>query len=174
MSQNDHFPPDSRVFDLISQSVMKTGLKRGTEQHSTRVMEILRLFHLDLFLNRNAGELKYTQRRILSVAVEYAKGQSLMYVDYPDSGLDRRMAGQMVQMLRRIANQGKVVLTTSNRPDLEAMLYDQVFVLGKNAETGERILEFAGTRNDALRYFRTGSLEEILPKVFAKNARRRY
>ena len=174
VSQNDHFPPDSRVFDLISQSVMKTGLKRGTEQHSTRVMEILRLFHLDLFLNRNAGELKYTQRRILSVAVEYAKGPSLMYVDYPDSGLDRRMAGQMVQMLRRIANQGKVVLTTSNRPDLEAMLYDQVFVLGKNAETGERILEFAGTRNDALRYFRTGSLEEILPKVFAKNARRRY
>ncbi len=171
VSQNDQMRSDSRVYDVISQSVMKAGLKRGTDSHHARVMDILRFFHLDPFLNRNAGELKFSQRRILSIAVEYAKEPALLYVDFPDSGLDRSTAGQMIQMLRRIANQGKTVLMTSNRPDLESMLYDQIFVLGQDAE-GERILEFAGTRNDALRYFRTGTLEEILPKVFAKNMQR--
>ena len=171
--QNDDLRSDGRVYDLISQSVARTGLRRDSDRHKARVIDILRFFQLDRIMNHHTGELKFSQRRILRIALEYARNPSLLFVDFPDSGMDRQTASQILRILRRIANQGKIVLMTSNRPDTESALFDLIFVLGQNMETGERTLEFAGPKNDALRYFRTGNLEDILQKVYLKNSRKR-
>ncbi len=173
VSRTDDLPADVRVYDLIAQTLFRSGLaEKNTEACRSRVFEILHFFHLDGCGDLTAGQLKYSQRRILNIAVQYAKDPELMYVDYPDSGLDRRAAGLIIQLLKRIAARGKIVLVTSNRPDAEAALYDLIIVLGQNPQTGERLLEFAGTQTDALRFFRTRNLEDILQRVYAKYSRR--
>ena len=87
-----------------------------------------------------------------------------MFLDEPDSGLDGAMARELMDNLRSVADEGKIVMVISHSPDRAAELFDRIIVLAKGSdEIGH--LAFYGTPNDARAFFGTPNLEQILRRI---------
>ena len=174
VSQSDELRIDSTVYELVRQAVSKSGVTEdNSDEFYSQVEEVLQLFQLGSVRDTSASQLKYSERRILKIAIEYAGDPILMYVDYPTNGMDVQTSRKMIRLLKTISARGKIVLMTSNRPDIEAELLDGVFVLNQDTVSGNRILEFAGSREQAYQYFGVDTLEDILTKIEPSNYRRR-
>ncbi|MGH3554661.1 MAG: ATP-binding cassette domain-containing protein, partial [Mycobacterium sp.] len=95
------------------------------------------------------GTLSAEQRKRASMAVELLTGPSLLVLDEPSSGLDPALQHQTTAMLRRFADDGRIVVAaTTSVTDLDT--YDQVVLLtstGTPAFAGapEQIGEALGT-----------------------------
>jgi ATP-binding cassette subfamily G (WHITE) protein 2 (PDR) len=72
-----------------------------------------------------SGEgLNVEQRKRLSIGVELAaKPAVLLFLDEPTSGLDSQSSWAIVQLLRKLANNGQAVLATIHQPS--SMLFEQ-------------------------------------------------
>ena len=107
------------------------------------------------------------QRKRLSISMEFISNPSLFILDEPDSGLDGVMARELFQQLRRIADNGKIVIVITHTPDRVIDLFDDVIVLAKDsARTGR--LAFYGTIEEARAFFGREKMEEIVKCVNQK------
>lgn len=98
---------------------------------------------------RNAliSELSGGQRKRVSIGVELLADPKLFFLDEPTSGLDPGLDKKMMQLLRKLANQGRtVILVTHATANIK--LCDRVVFLG----LGGRLCYF-GLPSDCLRFF---------------------
>lgn len=96
------------------------------------------------------------QRKRVSVALELLTQPSLLLLDEPTSGLDLQLVGDVMELLRRLADGGRtVVVITHSAEGLE--LCDRVLVLA----TGGRVAYF-GEPAGVLDYFGVSSYREVL------------
>ncbi|MBR3636324.1 MAG: ABC transporter ATP-binding protein, partial [Lachnospiraceae bacterium] len=86
----------------------------------------------------------------------------------PDSGLDGVVARGLFERLRKIADEGKIVIVISHTPDRVIELFDDVIVLAKD-ETKTGRLAWYGPVNEAYEFFGKNSMEEILLSVNQKD-----
>jgi ABC-type multidrug transport system ATPase subunit len=106
-----------------------------------------------------AGNLSAEQRKRVSIAIELLTGPSLLLLDQPTTELDPALEGQTTALLRRLANDGRVVVvTTTSLADLD--MYDQVLLL-----TSTGTLAFAGAPADIGDTLGTTSWPEILSRL---------
>jgi ABC-type multidrug transport system ATPase subunit len=105
------------------------------------------------------------QKKRLSIATEFISDPSLFFLDEPDSGLDGVMARSLMENLRVIADDGKIVMVITHQPDRVADLFDKVIVLAKSAQTNSGRLAFYGSIREAMNFFDTESLEGIVRKI---------
>lgn len=159
--------------DTVGMTLMNAAEMRMPEDTSNiarekRVREVLSLFGLDTVKDELVEKLSGGQRKRLSIAVEFVADPSLFILDEPDSGLDGVMARDLMQELRKIADQGKIVLVITHTPDRVVDLFDKVIVLAKNSSrTGQ--LAFYGTIPEAKNFFNRDSMEKIVLAVNGKN-----
>jgi ABC-type multidrug transport system ATPase subunit len=104
------------------------------------------------------------QRKRLSIAMEFISNPALFILDEPDSGLDGVMARELMEQLRRIADQGKIVIVITHTPDRVIDLFDDVIVLAKDAARTGR-LAFYGSIDDARAFFHKERMEQIVMSV---------
>ncbi len=98
---------------------------------------------------RNAliSELSGGQRKRVSIGVELLADPKLFFLDEPTSGLDPGLDKKMMQLLRKLANQGRtVILVTHATANIK--LCDRVVFLG----LGGRLCYF-GPPSECLRFF---------------------
>ena len=134
------------------------------EQLEREVIRTMDLFGLKRESESLVGKLSGGQRKRLSIAVEYIGNPSLFFLDEPDSGLDGTMARSLMENLRMIADEGKIVMVISHSPDRAFELFDQVIVLAKGKDdTGH--LVFYGSPEEACRFFETDQLEKIVKRI---------
>lgn len=98
---------------------------------------------------RNAliSELSGGQRKRVSIGVELLADPKLFFLDEPTSGLDPGLDKKMMQLLRKLANQGRtVILVTHATANIK--LCDRVVFLG----LGGRLCYF-GPPSDCLQFF---------------------
>ena len=117
-------------------------------EYQAAVDRTCNLLGLDRERNSLVGKLSGGQRKRLSIGVEYIGNPSLFFLDEPDSGLDGTMARSLMENLRAIADQGKIVLVISHSPDRAFELFDKVIVLAKGSE-----------------FFEVDSLEHIVKRI---------
>jgi ABC transport system ATP-binding/permease protein len=75
-----------------------------------------------------AGNLSAEQRKRVSMAIELLTGPALLLLDQPTAGLDPALQQQTMALLRRLADDGRVVVVATTSPtDLD--MCDQVLLL---------------------------------------------
>jgi ABC-type multidrug transport system ATPase subunit len=137
---------------------------RLPESHSTDEVDAAvdgALAALDLSARAGVrvGALSGGQRKRASIAVELLTRPDVFFLDEPTSGLDPASSGELLRLLRGLANAGStVVFTTHSVQDLAHC--DRVVFLASDG-----YLAFFGTVADALDYFeveRVGKIYELL------------
>lgn len=162
--QQDLLRLNDSVYDTLKNAAaMKLPVMEDAD-YEVRVAQTLNLLGLDKLKDSLVGKLSGGQRKRLSIAVEYIGNPALFFLDEPDSGLDGTMARRLMENLRSIADQGKIVLVISHSPDRAADLFDQVIVLAKSSANEGRLV-FYGTPDHALRFFEVRELEEIMGRI---------
>ena len=94
------------------------------------VLQSLDLAHL---AERHPLSLSGGQQQRLVVAAVRLSGRSVVVFDEPSSGVDRRHLGSISEQIRRVADDGAVVLLISHDEDLLALAADRELVLAPPA-----------------------------------------
>jgi ABC-type multidrug transport system ATPase subunit/alpha-tubulin suppressor-like RCC1 family protein len=105
------------------------------------------------------GRLSGGQRKRSSIGVELLSQPRIFFLDEPTSGLDPFTDGQMMRLLRRLADDGSTVTLTTHATK-NVMLCDKVVFLARGGH-----LAFVGTPRRALRYFEADSFDDIYRRL---------
>ncbi|RHY02045.1 hypothetical protein DYB37_007719 [Aphanomyces astaci] len=88
------------------------------------------------------------ERKRLSFATEILTNPSLLFVDEPTSGLDSFMAESVVQIMQKLAREGRTILATIHQPSSELFsLFDQLYLLSNGRTV------YYGPAADSVAYF---------------------
>ncbi|WP_045877725.1 ATP-binding cassette domain-containing protein [Pseudofrankia sp. DC12] len=116
-------------------------------ERSARVDEVLQELNLTSHANTVVSRLSGGQRKRTSVALELLTRPTLLYLDEPTSGLDPGMDLQVMQSLRKLADDGRtVVVVTHSVAQLD--LCDYILVLAPGG-----YVAYFGPPQDALPFF---------------------
>jgi ABC-type multidrug transport system ATPase subunit/CRP-like cAMP-binding protein len=131
------------------------------EQAADQVMTQLGLAHQ---ADVKVGRLSGGQRKRCSIGVELLTQPRVFFLDEPTSGLDPAADGQLMRLLRRLADGGSTVVLTTHATKNVAMC-DKVVVLGRGGH-----LAFVGTPARALEHFDVESFDEIYDRLEPEGA----
>lgn len=161
--QQDLLRTDDTVYmTLMNAAELRMPVRFSAEQKEERVNEILGMFGLDAEGDELVGKLSGGQRKRLSIAVEFVADPDLFILDEPDSGLDGVMARELMEYLRRIANDRKIVMVITHTPDRVIDLFDKVIVLAKGIEDHVGHLAYYGSIQEARTFFERDTMEDIV------------
>ncbi|MGI6069142.1 MAG: ATP-binding cassette domain-containing protein [Blautia sp.] len=164
--QQDLLRMEDSVEDTLNNAAELRMPKATTEEErKQRVETVLQLFGLERERESLVEKLSGGQRKRLSIAVEYIANPSLFFLDEPDSGLDGVMARALMENLREIADERKIVIVITHSPDRVDDLFDKVMVLAKSAKDDAGHMAFYGTPEEAREFFGTESMEGIVKRV---------
>lgn len=164
--QQDLLRMNDTVSDtLLNAARMRLPSKLGEKEYERRALETMKMLGLERERNSLVGKLSGGQRKRLSIAVEYVGQPSLFFLDEPDSGLDGIMARELMDNLRTIADDGRIVMVISHSPDRAFELFDQVIILAKDSRDNCGHLVFTGSPAQACAFFETDNLEGIVRRI---------
>lgn len=152
---------DSVLRTLTDAAMLRLPVDMPAAKRRERVEEVMQIFGLGPVAGSLVVKLSGGQRKRLSIAMEFISNPSLFILDEPDSGLDGVMARELMQQLRAIADQGKIVIVITHTPDRVIDLFDDVIVLAKDASRTGR-LSYYGSIGDARDFFGRESMEQIV------------
>ena len=139
------------------------------EEKQKRIAAVLETFGLSGREKELVSKLSGGQKKRLSICTEFVASPTLFILDEPDSGLDGIMATELMENLRMIACQGKMVLVITHQPDRVADLFDKVIVLAKSTETKVGQLAFYGEIQEARDFFGVDTMEHVVKCINARN-----
>jgi len=130
----------------------------SSERHQ-RIMEVLGDLDMVAAKDRPIHRLSGGQRKRVSIGVELLTRPSLFYLDEATSGLDPGTEAQLMQLLARLADQGRTVMLVTHATK-NVMLCDQVVFLAKGGN-----LAYFGPPTGALGYFGVQDFDQIYTKL---------
>ena len=139
------------------------------EEKKRRVRMALETFGLSGKEDQTVSKMSGGQKKRLSIATEFVASPNLFILDEPDSGLDGIMARELMENLRLIACQGKMVMVITHAPDRVSSLFDKVVVLARGNENHIGQLAFYGGIDEAKEFFGTDTLENVVKRINAEN-----
>lgn len=164
--QQDLLRGSDTVYDTLSNAAeMKLPRKMSYEAREERINSVLEELGLSRERETLVSKLSGGQRKRLSIAVEFIANPSLFFLDEPDSGVDDIMGRGLMENLRTIANQGKIVMVITHSPERASDLFDKVIVLAKSTKDNCGHLAFYGSINEAYKFFGVSSCREIVKKI---------
>ena len=155
---------DSVYMTLYNAAELRIPMAYTIREIRSRVNEVLETFGLAPYKHSLVKDLSGGQRKRLSIACEYIGDPSLFILDEPDSGLDGVIARELMERLRRIADDGKIVIVITHTPDRVIDLFDQIIVLAKDKNKTGR-LAFFGSIEEARKFFGKEKMEDIVKCV---------
>ncbi len=135
--------------------------KLSFKEKRERVSQVMDKLGLMSVKTSQVGKLSGGQRKRLSIALELISDPTLFILDEPDSGLDGVVARNLFETLRKIADEGKIVIVITHTPDRVIDLFDDVIVLAKDAARIGR-LAYYGPIKESYDFFGKKSMEDIL------------
>lgn len=164
--QEDLLRGSDSVYDTLSNAAeMKLPRRVSCEDRDQRINRVLEQLGLIREKETLVSKLSGGQRKRLSIAVELISNPSLFFLDEPDSGVDDIMGRGLMENLRTIANQGKIVMVITHSPERAADLFDKVIVLAKSTKDNCGHLAFFGSVPDAFKFFEVSCFREIVKKI---------
>ena len=128
-------------------------------ERRARVDQVLAILGLRDQAGMEIARLSGGQRKRVSIGAELLTNPGLFFLDEATSGLDPSMEGQLMRLLRRLADDGHTVLLVTHATK-NVMLCDKVVFLARGG-----YLAFFGPPEDALTYFDVGDFDSIYEKL---------
>ncbi|MBD5394189.1 MAG: ATP-binding cassette domain-containing protein [Lachnospiraceae bacterium] len=164
--QQDLLRLEDTVYATLSNAAeMKMDSKTTKQERESRIEHVINSLGLARERDSVVKKLSGGQRKRLSIALELVSNPSLFFLDEPDSGLDGIMAKSLMEQLRVIANEGKIVMVITHAPDRVRDLFDKVVILAKGEKDNIGHLAFFGSIPEAFEFFDTTSLEGVVKKI---------
>lgn len=117
------------------------------------------------------SQLSGGQKKKVSVAAQLIGFQKVFICDEPDSGLDAASRMQQMEILKEIADNGKIVMVISHEPDdainsvTGESLFTKVLVIAKSTKAQCGQMAFYGTVPEALDFFQVRRLQDIMLEI---------
>ncbi|MDE7277878.1 MAG: ATP-binding cassette domain-containing protein, partial [Lachnospiraceae bacterium] len=154
--QQDLLRLEDTVYATLSNAAeMKLDSRTTKQERERRIDHVLNSLGLARERDSLVKKLSGGQRKRLSIAVELISDPGLFFLDEPDSGLDGIMARSLMEQLRAVANEGKIVMVITHAPDRVSGLFDKVVVLAKGEKDNIGHLAFFGSVPETLAFFGT-------------------
>lgn len=97
------------------------------------------------------------QRKRLNIGLELLSDSEVLLLDEPTSGLSSKDSEKIVELLKSISLEGKIVYVIIHQPSSKIYkIFDKIIVLDKGGK-----LAFSGDNYDALKYFREHSRQHF-------------
>jgi len=119
----------------------------SVEERHRRVMEVLEDLDLTHRKDLQISRLSGGQQKRVSIAVELLTKPGLFFLDEPTSGLDPGTETALMQLMRRLADQGRTIILITHATK-NVMLADKVIFLARGG-----YLAWFGPPDEALDYF---------------------
>lgn len=121
-------PPEKRRMNMVFQDFalwphmnafenIAYGLRRAKEKEDTireRVQELLALLHLEGLEKRYPAELSGGQQQRVAIARAMATDPEIIFFDEPTSALDPELTGEVLAVMRRLAQEGRTMLVVTH------------------------------------------------------------
>ena len=156
---------DTVYHTLLNAAHMRLASGLPERSYEESVDKTLSVMGLEREKNSPVSKLSGGQKKRLSIGVEYIGNPSLFFLDEPDSGLDGSMATGLMKNLRKIADEGKIVMVISHYPDRTPELFNKIIVLAKDTRDNCGHLVFYGSPDEAKQFFETETIEAIVRKI---------
>lgn len=128
------------------------------ESRNQRIDRALDDVELVDFQGQLVGSLSGGQKKRVSIALELMAEPGLLFMDEPSSGLDPGLDKSMMDLLRKLANQGHVVVIVTHTT-LNIDLCDKLALVARGN------LSYYGPPRDALTFFSVRNYSEIYNRV---------
>jgi len=154
--QDDIVHPELTVYETLYYAA-RLRLPPDTQRAEIdqRITDVLENLDLAGRRDHEVRQLSGGQRKRASIGVELLTQPTVFYLDEPTSGLDPGLDARMMQLFRRLADQGRtVVLTTHATKNI--MLCDKVAFMARGGH-----LVFFGTPAAALEFFNVPDFTDI-------------
>lgn len=158
---------DTVLHTLLDEALLRLPTDISSKDRKNRVEEVMEIFGLTPVKNSLVEKLSGGQKKRISIAMEFISNPSLFILDEPDSGLDGVMARDLMEQLRKIADQGKIVIVITHTPDRVVDLFDDLIVLAKDSNRTGR-LAFFGPVEQARIFFGKEKMEQIVMTINRK------
>uniref|UniRef100_A0A1B0ABB5 ABC transporter domain-containing protein n=1 Tax=Glossina pallidipes TaxID=7398 RepID=A0A1B0ABB5_GLOPL len=131
ITQDDRLHPLLTVHENMHIAAdLKLGPNVSYEEKEERIEDILVLLGLkdhDLTLTKC---LSGGQKKRLSIAMELINNPTIMFLDEPTTGLDSSSCTKVLELCKKLAQQGRTVICTVHQPTAKLFqIFDQVYVL---------------------------------------------
>ncbi len=116
----------------------------------TRVMQVLKDLNIDDIGDREIGSperkvISGGQRKRVNIAMELLSDPSVLFLDEPTSGLSSHDAYHVMQLLRRLADSGKTIITTIHQPSIDIFKqFDSLIMVSRDKGDKAGILVYFG------------------------------
>ena len=110
--------PNQRGEGLLA-ALLRFGVAKEEAANREEAMRLLRFVGLADKATELAGELSYGEQKLLTIACCLATEARILFFDEPVTGVHPEIAGQILDVLRRISNDGKLVVFIE--PDISAV-----------------------------------------------------
>lgn len=166
-----------RLNDKVNQTLMDIadikldGKFYSKEDKKKRVYDVMEKVGITALENHLIRQLSGGQKKKVSVAAQLVGFQKVFICDEPDSGLDAASRVQQMEILKEIADNGKIVMVISHEPDdavnseTNHILFTKVLVLAKSSQDNAGHLAFYGKPEDALSFFSVSRLQDIMKEI---------
>ena len=147
------FPHMTVLENLIEAPVQVQGVPRQQAEANARAL--LGKVHLHNLSHRQPGDLSGGEQQRVAIARTLAMNPDCVLIDEPTSALDPEMVGEVLRVLRELADEGMTLLIVTHEMDFARSVADKVVMLdrGEVVESGEPQSFFAQPGTERARNF---------------------
>ena len=150
--------PHKTILDNITMAPIKL-LGKSKEEAEKRAMELLELVGLEAKAKAYPSQLSGGQKQRIAIVRALCMKPDVMLFDEPTSALDPEMVGEVLDVMKELANDNMTMVVVTHEMGFAREVGDRVFFL----EDG--IIMEQGTPDDIFNHPKTERLKSFLAKV---------
>ncbi len=137
------------------------------DELETRLKTLIKIFKMDEHMGKLGGELSHGNRRKLLIMSALIHDPKVLILDEPFSGLDPEVARVLKELMRKYAEEGRVVIFSTHILELAEAVADEVTIMHRGEVVAKGPMEELRGKKDLETYFLevtglTSELEELL------------
>ena len=120
-----------------------------------KAKKMAELVHVDTMLNRKPGQLSGGQQQRVAIARALAVDPEIIYFDEPTSALDPELIGEVLNVMRDLANEGMTMLVVTHEMNFARNVSSKVIFMenGKVIESADSKSFFENPKEERTRSF---------------------
>lgn len=124
----------------------------------TKINELVKLFHLEEYLNKRCKTLSGGTMRKVSIAISLINDPEILFLDEPTLGLDVISRKELWKVISGLKSKKTIILTTHYMEEAEA-LSDRIGIMAKGN------LVDVGTSSELIKKTKTKNIEDAFIKI---------